>query len=272
MESAPNTEITAALVGVAELAREIGMSRCYVWYKLSKAKTISRGKLPPIGPRGKWRTAFDRNEAIAALNRGSARQKYLIGVEELASITGLSYQVVRSRIKAAGLVSAGSIPPPFGKKNYCYGYNKAAALDAIRSVAGAPCAAVPAALAVVDAIWIPAASKAVQDMSAASPLSAKCPFAGVPCRLSASCSAHDLIHDVRGPGRQAAAELCLNYTVPPTSGRSGAQTCKRCGLYGRAACAFDCFRVAHGKFIVSAFGCGRNRRPATKKDDPPCAI
>lgn len=209
----------------------------------------------------------------------------LIGTEELAGIFKLSDHRVRCRLRAAGLAPHGTVPPPPGGKKLRYGYDKAAAVEILRQPArgpGRPRGERPAkptpakkpkrgpAVPIDAETWTPPPSAAVERFSSERPYADVCPFAQIPCKLARTCSAEELRADRRGPGRFAAAEMCLNNTVPATSSATRAPTCLRCGKIGTADCAFDCFRVAHSPFISDAFGTSRNRHSATKTESFPC--
>ena len=181
-------------------------------------------------------------------------QPDLATIEDLADRTRKSVGFLLRFIRIMDLRPAGRLPPLNGNR-WRRLYSFPDVLSALndyshrRTVETGPVAAQKPVEH--DPHWRPKPSRAVQELSDQSPSRNLCPIMKIPCNLSLGCVAGENAEDGRKSGDAlAAAEFCSNYVPRHAQSRF---RCTACAKYKTAACAFDCFRVGHEKFIRSAF-------------------
>lgn len=244
------------------LASHFKISVQMVGYHLRKNDVKPVGKLPPISGNRK-RNGYSFHDAASAIEPNLVRESKgacLWRVTDLAKHFGLSYYTASKRLRNSMVEPSGKFPAAPGDRP-AYGYEFDAAAAALaepvkRSIQPPP-----------DNLdeWAPNATQAMQRMATLCPNAKTCPFTRLPCELSVSCIADELMGD---PGsriagnRLRAAELCENYNPRITT--SLVSLCSRCLNFQTPGCTFSCFRVAHGRFIRESFAPVDHRQDAQK--------
>jgi len=242
-----------------ELAKHFRMSELMVGIRLRARGVSPAGKLAGRGRRMRYGYRFeDASAALAPYSVVHEDVERLCGQDELAEHFKLSRSTVWLKLKEHGIMPAGnrltrSASAKKPRIRSCYRFEEAAAV-----LASPEKTVIPPPPANLDE-WTPQPSFALQGMANQGNFK-HCIFTRLPCDLASTCESIEL-HDVKD-ARLAAAEICENYDADGYD--KPLARCQNCKHFQTPGCTFDCFRVAHKKFIRESFAPVDQRHDAKK--------